>query len=200
LPPIFWYHIALTTLFATAFTGFDSWWMAPAIFVFHGAIDVWKSYQKDNLTHFIADQALHGLSILLLWGIRFPHLWQIKWHLPAGFSETQVLTVALSALFLSVPAGICIGKLTQRFRDQIPTLKDESLENAGTWIGILERLLIYFLVLIQEFEAIGLLVAAKSILRLKEGERKMSEYVLIGTLLSISLALSLGYFVAQVIR
>jgi hypothetical protein len=44
-----------------------------------------------------------------------------------------------------------------------------------------------------------LLVAAKSILRLRDDERKMSEYVLIGTLLSIATALLTGLVVARFI-
>ena len=64
---------------------------------------------------------------------------------------------------------------------------------------ILERLLIFLLVLIGQWEAIGLLVAAKSIIRLKDGDQKMSEYVLIGTLISISVAVLTGFIVSKLI-
>lgn len=64
---------------------------------------------------------------------------------------------------------------------------------------MLERLTIFFLVLISQFEAIGLLIAAKSIIRLKEGDQKMSEYVLIGTLISVFVAMLTGYVVATII-
>ena len=63
--------------------------------------------------------------------------------------------------------------------------------------GVLERLVIYLLVLIGQYEAIGLLIAAKSIIRLREGDRKMSEYVLIGTLLSVSMAILTGFIVGR---
>jgi hypothetical protein len=57
--------------------------------------------------------------------------------------------------------------------------------------------LIFFFVLIDQYEAIGLLVAAKSIIRLKEGQQKMGEYVLIGTLLSILVAIAAGFAVSR---
>ena len=64
---------------------------------------------------------------------------------------------------------------------------------------MLERLIIFFLVLISQYEAIGLLIAAKSIIRLKEGDQKMSEYVLVGTLLSVSVAMVTGFIVSKLI-
>jgi hypothetical protein len=53
---------------------------------------------------------------------------------------------------------------------QISKLKSDSssLEKAGMLIGIIERLLIFFLVIIGKFEAIGLLIAAKSLLTGKD--------------------------------
>jgi len=87
--------------------------------------------------------------------------------------------------------------LTKPFRDKIANHGELSLENAGTWIGMLERLIIFFLVLISQYEAIGLLIAAKSIIRLKEGDQKMSEYVLVGTLLSVSVAMVTGFIVSK---
>lgn len=61
------------------------------------------------------------------------------------------------------------------------------MDRAGHVIGILERLLIYLLILHGEIGAIGFLVAAKSILRIGD-ERKNTEYVIIGTLASFSWA------------
>ena len=73
---------------------------------------------------------------------------------------------------------------------------DDSLQNAGNYIGILERLLIVCFILTHHFEAIGFLLAAKSIFRfgdLKEAkDRKLTEYVLIGTLLSFGIAIGVG--------
>ena len=74
--------------------------------------------------------------------------------------------------------------------------KDASLDNAGKYIGILERLFVFFFVIIGNWGSIGFILAAKSIFRfgdLKESkDRKLTEYVLIGTLLSFGIAIAVG--------
>lgn len=61
---------------------------------------------------------------------------------------------------------------------------------AGRMIGVLERALIYVLVLTGEYGLIGFVLAAKSFARFEQlKERAFAEYVLIGTLLSVLLGL-----------
>ncbi len=87
-----------------------------------------------------------------------------------------------------------IGKITEKWSVVIEkegTGKDESLEKAGRLIGRLERFLILTFIILKQYEAIGLLVAAKSIFRFSES-RKVGEYVLIGTLLSFTIAILVG--------
>lgn len=83
------------------------------------------------------------------------------------------------------------------------------MEKAGRAIGWAERTLIYVFVLADAATAIGLLVAAKSILRIGDtrgvsrddeaGEsgsvdhRAMTEYVIFGTLASFAWAVSIAY-------
>lgn len=67
---------------------------------------------------------------------------------------------------------------------------DEKEYGAGRVIGILERILVYHLVLKSQYAAIGLVLAAKSFTRFKDLEkRRYAEYVLIGTLASTLLAM-----------
>lgn len=74
---------------------------------------------------------------------------------------------------------------------------DEKEYNAGRAIGILERTLIYFFVLYNDFAAIGFVIAAKSFTRFRElDKRHFAEYVLIGTLMSSTLAI----LVAELIK
>lgn len=64
----------------------------------------------------------------------------------------------------------------------------------------MERWLTIIFVVLGQYEAIGFLLAAKSILRFSEtnkGDEK-SEYVLTGTLLSLTIAVGLGLLVAGV--
>ena len=76
---------------------------------------------------------------------------------------------------------------------------DNSLVAAGNYIGILERLFVFGFILTGHFEAIGFLLGAKSIFRfgdLKEAkDRKLTEYVLIGTLISFGVAILTGLLV-----
>ena len=67
--------------------------------------------------------------------------------------------------------------------------------DASAWIGILERILIVIFVTTAQFQAIGFLVAAKSIFRFndtrEEGTLK-AEYFLLGTMISFTLAIITG--------
>lgn len=74
---------------------------------------------------------------------------------------------------------------------------DRSLPNAGKWIGYLERILILTFILTGNAEGIGFLLAAKSVFRFGELSKaqdiKTTEYVLIGTLASFTVAILVGF-------
>lgn len=67
--------------------------------------------------------------------------------------------------------------------------------NAGALIGNIERWLILAFVIMQRYEALGLLIAAKSIIRFGDKETAKTEYVLAGTLMSIFIAVMSGLMV-----
>jgi hypothetical protein len=59
----------------------------------------------------------------------------------------------------------------------------------GRLIGLLERLIIFFLVVQSQFTTLGFVITAKGIARFKELEnREFAEYFLIGTMLSVAVA------------
>lgn len=90
-------------------------------------------------------------------------------------------------------SGFLIEKFANRLIQQ-SQLEIDGLIDGGKWIGLFERALIFLLIFIDQPAGIGFLVAAKSILRFKESrQQKLAEYVLIGTLLSFSLAIALSY-------
>ncbi|HDL63783.1 MAG TPA: hypothetical protein ENH12_00190 [Proteobacteria bacterium] len=102
----------------------------------------------------------------------------------------------IGSYFLAIfPAGWLINRLLKGF--DIGDLQDGGLQNAGKYIGFLERFLIVTFVWSGELSAIGLLIAAKSIFRFGEikdkEDRKLAEYILIGTFLSYSLALAASF-------
>lgn len=72
-------------------------------------------------------------------------------------------------------------------------MQGQGMPMAGKWIGYIERVPIRTLVLTNNIEAVGFLLAAKSVFRFgdlnKAKEIKITEYVLLETLASFSFAL-----------
>jgi hypothetical protein len=171
------------------------WAVALSIAVVHVGIDMVKlSFQKKNnkTGWFLMDQLLHALSIVVLWYLFFNP------DIPMGvLAENQQFWIYLTAiLFLTVVCGIGIQVLLTNWAKDIHLDKEKSLPNAGRYIGILERLLVFLFVVLGRWEAIGFLIAAKSVFRfgdLKDSRnRKLTEYILIGTLLSFGIAIVTG--------
>jgi len=81
---------------------------------------------------------------------------------------------------------------------------EKSLNQAGKYIGILERIFVFIFVITGKWEGIGFLLAAKSVFRfgdLKESkDRKLTEYILIGTLLSFGIAIATGMLVVKLVE
>ena len=59
----------------------------------------------------------------------------------------------------------------------------------------MERFLVLALVLVGQFSAVGLIIAAKSILRFRSPIK--NEYILVGTLLSFGIAVLIGILILQ---
>lgn len=75
----------------------------------------------------------------------------------------------------------------------IRAFREAGLGDGGRLIGWLERFLVLTFVLAGDHAAIGLVLAAKGIIRYEEiKNQKVAEYVLIGTMLSLSWAVLVG--------
>lgn len=194
-------HVLIHTgLIFLVFLSFHIWKIALAVGLLHGVIDALKlSFQKKSRRMwFFTDQLLHILVILACW------LSYVQ--IPVNFTfleNPQVWMFVVGGLFLTTPAAIFIRIIITKWIPQekgSPQLTP-SLQDAGKFIGILERLLIYLFICTHHFEAVGFLLAAKSIFRfgdLKEAhDLKLTEYVLIGTLLSFGIALLVALSVMQ---
>jgi hypothetical protein len=176
-------------------------WVPLAIAATHIVIDGLKAKYENNIQSLVIDQLCHFAVILAVW------LWLINpgpGELTA-LKETflpgiKIWVIVAAYLIIIWPSSVLISKLTEKWRkdviDEEPAhIKDRSLENAGRWIGRLERFLILTLVLLKQYEAIGLLVAAKSIFRFSKS-RNVGEYILIGTLISFTIAIIVGLIVS----
>lgn len=185
-------HGLITAALAWIITGFQYWQVALIILVTHILIDGWKSYRKQTVSYFLLDQLLHLMVILGCWYFTFLTWFDIT-VLWGQVNEDPATWKTLTAfVFLTTPAGILIGQLTKKWRDKLP--EADNLESAGKWIGIVERIIILIFVLCNQYSAIGLLVAAKGIIRFNEKDRQeiKTEYLVIGTLMSIGLAIVTG--------
>ena len=123
----------------------------------------------------------------------------------AASTFLNAVVVLAGALFAANEANILIRLVIRQFglepkkRDSAGSGEtDEREYHAGRIIGILERIIIYVLVLKQQYTAIGFVLAAKSFARFREmDDRETAEYILIGTLLSALLAMLTGVVVAM---
>ena len=94
-------------------------------------------------------------------------------------------------------AGLRVGPAATAGDSPDMAATDRREYNTGRVIGILERIIIYVAVLTDQIAAIGLVLAVKGLARFKEmDDRPFAEYVLVGTLLSLLLAV----FVALLVK
>jgi hypothetical protein len=189
-------HALVTGLLAYILIGWQYWPVALIILITHFFIDGWKSYRPKRTRYFLIDQVLHLIVIAGCWVVTFQD-WTFWGELRRRVNTDMHGWMVFAAfVFVTTPAGILIGQLTSGWSKKIDD-PENSLANAGKWIGILERVIVFVLVLLSQYSAIGLVIAAKSILRFSEKDRQeaKTEYVLIGTLLSIGLAILTGLLV-----
>lgn len=182
-------HVLIASILPVVFIfQLNLWWFVPVIFVTHLIMDLFKMRLKDNVPAFLSDQLFH---ILILWvlatyatKIEITKNVAIVWIYATGF------------LLVTNPAGIFIGKfLNLVIPNKNKTAKTESVSG---WIGILERILIFIFIMVDQFSAIGFLIAAKSVFRFndaREEDNKKAGYFLLGTLISFALAIIISLIV-----
>ena len=171
-----------------------SYWLAILIIVLsHFVIDLIKLH-LDNKIHFkllfLLDQFAHLLVIV---GV-------VYWYHPFFIDLSRVYSFEILLLALAIIAVTSISSVIMKLLMSTWNLNEDhakdSLEKAGKYIGILERLFVFAFIALGQWAAIGFLITAKSVFRFgdlsKAKDRKLTEYVLIGTLLSFGLAMIVG--------
>jgi hypothetical protein len=193
--PKLYLHGVVTAIVAFVITGFTQWQIALIILVTHVIIDGWKSYQKPTIAYFLIDQLLHIAVIVGCWYATFLQWQHISLALKQLNENVHIWKIIAAFVFVTTPTGILIGQFTKQWQDKIENA--DSLANAGKWIGIIERIIVLIFVLKNDYAAIGLLLAAKGIIRFNEKDRPeiKTEYLVIGTLLSIGIAVVTGLIV-----
>jgi Protein of unknown function (DUF3307) len=169
-------------------------WPAEVLLILvgtHLVMDAIKVYVLgDSLASFSVDQLVH-LAVILALAVAFPGTFaRGGWAaLPASAASAYLVGLCLlGGVIASLMVGaIVIRKATAPFTRQL-TGDIAGLESGGTWIGWLERALVMLLILTGEPAGVGFLITAKSILRFGDvrdsAQRKLTEYIIIGTFMS----------------
>lgn len=138
---------------------------------------------------FAVDQVAHFIVLIAAW--------YFYWGgADVGGLSDQFWILLTGLLFLTYPASYFMQHLMASWSDQIETSEKESLQGAGKYIGMLERIFVYLAIITANVQVIGFLLAAKSIFRFgdltRSKDRKLTEYILIGTLFSFLMAIAVG--------
>lgn len=190
-PLVMLLHGAIVLATAQAATGRVDAWPLLLLAAAHVAIDAVKSrIAAPGWTAFLADQGAHLVSVAA-----------VAWYWPALFAGgpwadwpalAALMAYGAGAILTVRAGGFAVGELMRAYQH---AALPEGLPSGGRMIGMLERAMIFLLVLVGQPEGIGFLIAAKSILRFDTASKNQhaSEYVIIGTLASYGWALAFSY-------
>ncbi len=193
--PYLYLHVLIHFVLILVITqSWANWKMAGIIAVMHLLTDGAKlMFQKEHTrrTWFLADQGMH-LAVLVLVALAYE-----KTRLDISvLSDKRLLIPVGTFLLVLKPTSLLIKVLISRWAPASTINGADSLQNAGEWIGMLERLLVVIFLWSGRWEGVGFLLAAKSIFRfgdLREAkDKQLTEYVLIGTLLSFGIAIAVS--------
>jgi hypothetical protein len=187
-----------------------SFWFCMAVCVYiaaHLGIDwakqglVSTAKLGDSASVFLLDQVAHVCTIVALaWFLIRPGWESVKnqfsWSTAAGERVLEAGIVYVGVIFAG---GYLIRYLTRNLTAGLKKEGEtaEQVENAGMYIGWLERFLVVTAILVQSPSMVGLILTGKSIARFPELKERFAEYFLIGTLLSIGLAVIGGLVLAK---
>ena len=206
-------HLLVLLLCVAAFIGLELltslwFWVAVCLYVaLHLGIDraqqglVRRAKLADSASVFLLDQAVHVGTIVALAWLLIRQSWKIlksqfSWSTASGERVLEAGIVYVGVIFAG---GYLIRYLTRNLTAGMekPGETAEQVENAGMYIGWLERFLVLTAILVQSPSMVGLILTGKSIARFPDLKERFAEYFLIGTLLSIGLAVLGGLVLVQ---
>lgn len=146
---------------------------------------------------FLIDQILHIISLIVVchWIFNINQFIDLERMviLNNSIKLQEFISFITATLICWRPAGIFIESVFEgmKIKNNNEEIEQESeVLKIGTCIGVLEREIIFILGIMGQYEAIGFVLAAKSIARYKQLEHKaFAEKYLVGTLLSALIAI-----------
>ena len=186
--------LSFTVLYSLIMPSWQLLGFAAIIGATHFAIDLAKSYTPPGrISWFVIDQLLHLMVIGLVW-LWVSNQWGLLDHAAELALNVETLLILTGYFVVIWPFSVVIGLVCKIWAADIEGL--ESLTDAGKRIGQLERFLVLTFILVNQFAAIGFLLAAKSVLRFgdskEKNHRKINEYILVGTMTSFSVTIAFG--------
>ncbi|WP_426360281.1 DUF3307 domain-containing protein [Pseudocolwellia sp. HL-MZ19] len=187
---------------ALGINGYSILCLVSIVAISHFFIDLWKVSTPNGhkFSYFVIDQALH-ISVIAL----------ISYHMIDGLTiETvlkhdkfsDVIMIVFAYLLILKPTSLIIGNVLKKYPITEPEgdTNNKGLVAGGELIGYLERILILTFTLVGSYAAVGFVLAAKSIFRFgelnKSNDRSMTEYVFIGSLVSVVITTLLGTIIS----
>ncbi len=185
--------VHLIALFVLLKFNWSYWPYVLVIVISHVVIDLIKinlTNKINNRILFFLDQILHLIIISSV--VYFKHPYKI--NIEELYSKESLLLI-LALLMVTFVASIIMKMIMSKWNLEEDN-SDDSLQNAGMYIGVLERLFVFSFIILNQWSAIGLLIAAKSVFRFgdlsRAKDRKLTEYMLIGSLVSFGLSILIG--------
>lgn len=193
--PIFSFKIALAVIIAA---------------ILHFIIDIIKFLFLQSFTKktkntqvlernaFFLDQLFHIFSLIgIAYWLEVNTLAIYEWKVikdffdVVGLSEVLLLSWILALLIIQKPANIITQKLLIIYKPNNKDIDKKNDNNAGRFIGTVERIIMLIFISIGQYSAIGLVLTAKSIARYDRiaKEQNFAEYYLLGTLISTVIAI-----------
>lgn len=177
-------------------------WPYILLIVFsHLIIDIAKlnlQNSKNKRVLFFIDQLLHLLVIGLVVYLVYP----ITLDTSLVFSKEVLLSLLALIILIPVSSILMLTIMSKWELNESP--KEDGLKKAGAYIGVLERLFIFLFVVLGQWAGIGFLITAKSVFRFgdlsRAKNRRLTEYILIGSLFSFLLAVLTGLAFNYMIR
>lgn len=177
------------------------WWLALLAGVVHVVVDYLKIRldKHRSFVAFLVDQLAHIAVVVLLW-LYLTGKWGLLYTVLQQLAQDYtIMLVLLGYVFVIWPSAIIIrlaikallpNRLLPPTNSNIIATVTDDAEKAGRYIGIFERCMMLSLVLLNQYGAIGFLIASKALIRMNS--KKQTEYVLLGSLLSYALAIGTG--------
>lgn len=197
---LYW-HMGVHVLLLILLLQFQYWIGIGVIISTHFVIDLMKLHLENKTNRrllFFVDQLTHFFVIGIV--VYAYHPFSIDYEF---LYHPKTLLFSIALLFVTFVTAVLMKIMLSNW-EMVENEEEVSLPNAGKYIGMLERLFIFGFILLQQWGAIGLLIAAKSVFRFNDltraKDRKLTEYILIGTLLSFGFAILVALLFQAALR